>query len=127
MGARIGESASYYARKYSLTFKREVSQLDTSLSMRCGEAWIIAEEAGRILKENYGASKVFVFGSVAKSSAFTHWSDIDLAAWGIPDEKFYAAVGAVTGLTDDFKIDLVDITGCKDLIRNAIETEGIEI
>ncbi len=127
MVTKAEELALYYARKYPLTFKREVSQSDISLSERYEEAWKAAERAARILKENYGAQKVAAFGSITRRPSFTHWSDIDLAVWGIPDEKFYAAVGVVTGLTADFKIDLVDISGCKDSIRNAIETEGVEI
>jgi len=58
------------------------------------------------LKESFGARKVVVFGSLAHRSWFTH-SDVDLAAWGIPDDRFYAAVGAVTGLSKEFKVALV--------------------
>lgn len=40
---------------------------------------------------------------------------------------FYAAVGAVTGLTSDFKIDLVDISGYRDSLYDAIRIKGLEI
>ena len=60
-------------------------------------------------------------------SRFTPWSDIDLAAWGIPDNRFYAAVGAVTALTPDFKIDLVDPETCRDAMCQAINSEGLAI
>ena len=32
---------------------------------------------------------------------YSVWSDIDLAAWGIPPERFFAAVAAMTGLSAD--------------------------
>ncbi len=46
---------------------------------------------------------------MTKRYLFTPWSDVDLAVWDVPDDKFYAAVGAVTGLDTDFKVDLVDV------------------
>ncbi|QGP92258.1 hypothetical protein MGLY_16280 [Neomoorella glycerini] len=60
-------------------------------------------------------------------SRFTRWSDVDLAAWGIPDDQFYAAVGVVTGLSEKFKVDLVDPEACRDSLRSAIESEGVEL
>lgn len=127
MDARAEELALYYAKKYPLTFRGETIRQDVFLSERYENAWEVAEKAARILKEDYGAKKVIAFGSITKRSSFTHWSDIDLAVWGVPDEIFYAAVGAVTGLTVEFKIDLIDVSGCKDSVRNAVETEGVEI
>lgn len=124
MVTRAKSLAKYYIEKYPLTFKEDISQKDP----KCYEvAWAIAKKATLVLKDNYGAEKVMVFGSLTNKSSFTRWSDIDLAVSGIPDEKFYAAVGAVTSLTTKFKIDLVDISACRASLRNAIETEGIEV
>jgi len=54
-------------------------------------------------------------------------SDIDLAVSGIPAEKIYAAVGAVTGAVRDFKVDVLDLDDCKAYFKKTIEREGIEI
>lgn len=124
---KTGELAAYYKHKYPLTFKRDVSSIDPSLPKRYEDAWEVAKIAAAILKENYGANKVVVFGSLADRSSFTLWSDIDLAVWGVPDETFYAAVGAVTSLSAEFKIDLVDVLGCHASIRKEIKIKGIEI
>lgn len=113
-------------QKYPLTFTEDITQNDTSLSKRYEDAWEVAKLAAKLLKDYYSAKKVVVFGSLIKRSSFTRWSDIDLAAWGIPDDKFYAAVGAVTGLTADFKVDLVDVAACRISLRKAIEDKGIE-
>ncbi|HBN85346.1 MAG TPA: nucleotidyltransferase domain-containing protein, partial [Clostridiales bacterium] len=43
------------------------------------------------------------------------------------DEIFYSAVGAVIGLSTEFKVDLVDIKDCGSSLRNTIEMEGIII
>ncbi|MDN5348572.1 MAG: hypothetical protein PWP65_2137 [Clostridia bacterium] len=127
MEARREELAEYYTKKYPLTFRDDFSQTDEYLSDHYYAAWELARKAAALLKESYGARKVMVFGSLVHPSDFTRWSDIDLAVWGIPDSRFYAAVGAVTGLSKHFKVDLIDAATCKDSLRKAIEGEGIEI
>ena len=127
MSIKPEDLITYYANKYPLTFAEDSSKADITLTKRYQEAWELAKRAAALLKENFGAKKVFVFGSLVKSSWFTRWSDVDLATWGIPPDRFYAAVGAVTSLTTDFKVDLVDTKACRDSLRKAIESEGIEI
>jgi hypothetical protein len=72
-----------------------------------------------------GAKKVAVFGFLVQHSRFTRWSDLDSAAWWIPDNRFYAAVEAVTGLSKDFKIDLVDAAACRILCVKPLKTKGL--
>jgi predicted nucleotidyltransferase len=64
---------------------------------------------------------------LAHDAWFTLWSDIDLAAWGIPPERFYDAVAAITGLSPAFRIDLVDPDACRSALRATVEREGIEL
>lgn len=127
MDKKSGEMVRYYKQKYPLTFTENASWENSSLVERYGAAWEIAKKAAWILKSKYDAQKVVVFGSLTERSLFTHWSDIDLAVWGIPDKRFYAAVGAVTGLTTKFKIDLVDAMECRASLYKAIKIGGIEI
>lgn len=91
------------------------------------QAWRVARRAARLLREKYGASRVVLFGSLAHDAWFTPWSDIDLAAWGIPPEHFYGAVAAITGLSPTFRIDLVDPDACRSALRATVEREGIEV
>ena len=93
------------------------------LTARRRRAWRTARRAGRLYAE-YGAEKVLLFGSLARSGSFTRWSDIDLAAWGIPAERYFGAVAAVSGLSAEFKIDLVDPAGCSPELRQVIEAQG---
>ena len=118
--------AAYCAQRYPLTFV-DTCQADEHLSSRYDEAWRVAKEAAAPLKKAYGAKKVIVFGSLVHRSSFARWSDIDLAAWDIPDDRFYAAVGAVTGLSPEFKVDLVDPTVCRESLRRAVDSEGIDV
>jgi predicted nucleotidyltransferase len=91
------------------------------------QAWILVRKAAELLKKKYGANKVIVFGSLANQVNFTRWSDIDLSAWGIPIDRFYAAVAEVADLSSHIKIDLVDPETCKPVVRDSILTDGIEI
>jgi len=95
---------------------------------RCRErAWQSARTASHILRERFGASRVVVFGSLSRPSDFTQWSDIDLAAYGIPPERFYRAVADVTGFSREFEIDLTDVETCPPGLLKAVEKEGIDL
>ena len=96
-------------------------------SDRWQRAWEVAQSAGDLLRRRFGATRVVAFGSLAHREWFTPWSDIDLAAWGIPPGAFYRAVAAVTGLSAEFKVELVDPKDCKPTLRRAIEQEGMDI
>jgi predicted nucleotidyltransferase len=91
------------------------------------QAWRVARQAAKLLQNQYGAGKVVVFGSLVHGDWFTPWSDIDLAAWGIPAERFYGAVAAITGLSPIFRVDLVDPDACRPALRATVEREGIEL
>jgi uncharacterized protein len=97
------------------------------LQLRRQEAWQLAHQAANLLKNQFEAKKVVVFGSLAHESWFNDWSDIDLAAWGIPSDCYYRAVAAATGLSADFRIDLVDPETCRPSLRVAIERDGVEL
>jgi len=94
---------------------------------RLNRAWDVARTAADLLRERFGANRVVVFGSLAHNEWFTHWSDIDLAASGISPDAFFRAVAAVTGLSTEFKVDLVDPQDCRPALRRAIEREGVAV
>ena len=91
------------------------------------QAWDIARAAAQLLRERFGATRVVIFGSLAHRRWFCPSSDIDLVAWGIPSDQYYRAVAVVTGLSADFKVDLVDPDSCRASLRRVIAQEGIEI
>ena len=87
----------------------------------------VAKKAAKILRKRFSAQKVVVFGSLATNIGFTEFSDIDLAAWGIPNDEYYKAVAEVTGLSERYKIDLIDPMLCRELIKKAIIEHGVEL
>ena len=86
-----------------------------------------AKEIARILKEQFGATEVRIFGSLSDEARFTSISDIDIAEKGIRPEKFYAAYAAITRGCSEFKIDLVDMDDCKESIKKEILKNGVII
>ncbi len=110
-----------YREKYPILYQNS----ETNLSERYKKALQEANQAAILLKEKYGAQTVWIFGSLANKEKFHSKSDIDLAETGIPEDRFYAAVGAVN--RGNFKVDLVDKDDCREIIRKAIKKEGIII
>ena len=94
---------------------------------RTARARAIAHEAADLLKEQFHATRVVLFGSLAHGMWFTPWSDIDLAAWDIPPGRFYEAVAAVTSLDRHWAVNLVDAATTSPDLRDAIKEEGIEL
>jgi predicted nucleotidyltransferase len=87
----------------------------------------VAKQAAKLLRERFGAQKVVVFGSLATNIGFTEFSDIDIATWGIPNDAYYKAVAAVTGLSEYYKIDMIDPELCRESIKKSIFEQGMEL
>ncbi len=88
------------------------------------EARKVAEQIAEVLYKKFGADKVMLYGSLARGD-FTVWSDIDIAVWGIPVADFYRAVAFATGVSDKWKIDVVDGEDCPGNLQASILEEGI--
>jgi hypothetical protein len=48
-----------------------------------------------------------------------------MAAWGIAPDAFYRAVAAVTGMSAEFRVDLVNPEDCSSSLRQAMVQEGV--
>ena len=90
------------------------------------EAYSVAKKIAEELVKRFGAKKVVLFGSLARGD-FNRWSDIDLAVWGIPAAKFFKAVSFASGISDLWRVDLVDSQDCTRALREIILEEGTEL
>ena len=97
------------------------------LAQREEEAWKLARGAAMLLRKQFGATRVMVFGSLVHEGCFTPWSDVDIAAWGIALEDTFRAIGVVMDLSRGIEVNLVDVGACSPLLRAAIEREGVEL
>ena len=86
--------------------QHSVSQEDT----RRHEAEILAEECARVLKERFGARKVYVFGSVTGRAPWHERSDVDIAVEGLPPQEYMHALSALYELFPlGLELDLIPL------------------
>jgi predicted nucleotidyltransferase len=104
-----------------------MAQDEKELAVRRERAWETAHRAAKLLKDDFGAQRVVVFGSLLRPEYFNKWSDVDIAAWGIDTKDTFRAMGAVMDLGEAIEINLVDINTCRATLRVVIEREGQEI
>ncbi|MBT9169707.1 MAG: hypothetical protein DDT18_00042 [Actinobacteria bacterium] len=112
---------------YKAAARHRLVQDEKELLVRRNKAWETARRAAKLLKEDFGAQRVVVFGSLLCPECFNKWSDVDIAAWGIGPKDTFRAMGAVMDLREDIEINLVDIETCRATLRTIIEREGQEI
>lgn len=112
---------------YRATARQRKVQEEQELVRRRERAWVLAREAAALLREQFGVTRVVMFGSLVSEGTFTAWSDIDLAVWGIQPEDTLRAIGAVLDLDAEIEIDLVDVSTSAPSLFNIIEREGIDL
>ena len=112
---------------YRATAQRRREKERPALERRREQAWMAARQAARSLKERFKMTRVVVFGSLARNSGFTHWSDVDIAVWGIAPEDTFQAIGMMMDLETEIAVNLVDVNTCYSSLLRAIEQDGIEV
>lgn len=105
-------------------FKSGQGQRAASSSI--AEAHNVANSIAAELVNRFGAKRVVLFGSLA-TGEFNQWSDIDIAVWGILPTLFYKAVAFASGVSNRWKVDLVDAEDCQATLLRRILLEGIEL
>ena len=90
-------------------------------------AWEIAQRAAALLKVDYGASRVVLFGSLSRDEPFSSHSDIDLAVWGLDERVYYRVVSRLLDLDPSISVDLLRAEALRDDLIHAIETTGMEL
>ncbi len=107
-----------YRRRLDQQFQNR--KVDEALLQR---AWQTAHRIAATLYEDFGATQVAVFGSLAEPESFSKWSDIDIAVWGIPNDKYFRASSIASNISGLFKVDLVDFESCKGVFRERIQRQ----
>ena len=91
------------------------------------QAWHTAYEVAALLYEQFGATQVFVFGSLTEPMWFTKGSDIDIAVSGLSNDAYDKAYGKVVYFDAPFKIDFINFDRSKGLFRERIKHQAIPI
>lgn len=102
----------------------ENRQVDEQLLKR---AWAVAHRLADVLYQDYGASKVAVFGSLAERERFTKYSDIDIVVWGVSYDRCLDALWDTEDLGSEFKIDIINFKTIDRSFRDRILSQAIPI
>ena len=76
---------------------------------RFSRALKVLKKAVDVLSREYHVGKIVLIGSLADKKRFGPHSDIDLCVEGIPDKRYFQAVGELLGLSGEFDIDLIPL------------------
>lgn len=87
----------------------------------------VAHEAARLLYDEFGVTRVILFGSLAHGAWFHARSDVDLAVEGLAPEHFWKAWVAIEKLEPSIEVDLVPLEDAKPAIREVLEKEGVAL
>jgi predicted nucleotidyltransferase len=90
-------------------------------------AWQVARKAARILKAEFGAEKLMVFGSLLHPALFHERSDVDLAVWGLSGRKYYRAVSVLLDIEPSISVDLIAFEDARPALQEVILKEGREL
>ncbi len=78
-----------------------------------------------MLVEQYGARRVWLFGSLAHRRFVHTRSDIDLAVEGLPPEKYFRALATLWRLLlTGLELDLVPLEDAKPGMVDLVQKEG---
>lgn len=113
--------------EYRQAARARWEQEQRKVAGRRERAWEVARTAAELLRQQFGATQVVVFGSLVHDGCFTPWSDVDIAAWGILPKDTFRAIGAVMDLDLEIEVNLVDIGACRPSLLATIGREGIDL
>ena len=122
--ATAGELTSADLARDRAGARRRAQAEQAALFRREQRAWDLARQAAALLRSEFHADWVAVFGSLVHPGCFTAWSDVDIAARGIAPRETLRAMECVRDLSEDIPVNLVDLAACSDSLRRVVEHEG---
>lgn len=111
--------------RYRESARRRVEFNRIELETRRKRGWELARQAAEILKKEFGAERVVVYGSLLAQDLFHRGSDINLGAWNIQHTPQAAA--RLLDLDPGFAFDLVSGDDIPPELLALIEAEGVEV
>lgn len=107
---------------YAAAWKRRLAEEENRWRELAGRAEEVAERAAAALVERYEATEVWLFGSLARGR-FRPGSDIDLAARGLPPQKYFRILSEINA-DQEFDVDLIDLDACPPWLAEAVRQHG---
>jgi predicted nucleotidyltransferase len=109
-----------YVRGWRERWRRQ-READAKVAQRARK---IADRLARHLRDVYGVRRVVLVGSLARGE-FRAGSDIDIAAEGIPDARFFRAGADLEAAAGGLHVDLVPLESAEPAYLADVERDGI--
>jgi predicted nucleotidyltransferase len=113
--------------RYRHTMHARTARDAHALAERKRRALAVARQASTMLVDEFGATRVRLFGSLAHGRWFSATSDIDLAVWGVDPEAHLVALSRLEDLGGDLPIAVVRAEHCGAGLLAVIEEEGVAL
>jgi uncharacterized protein len=110
---------------YRRTARDRSRQRQKELDERQKRAWKVARQAAEILKSEFGAERVVLYGSLIHPELFHLRSDVDLAGWNV--QHYFKAVARLLDLDPEIEVNLAPVEDVRPELRAVIDREGIEL
>ena len=115
-------------RDYATGWSRRLHVAEERRKRRVREASAAAQRCAQLLYDDYGVSKVYLFGSLSKPEGFHDGSDIDLAVAGLPPRLYFKALADLwRQLPPAMKLDLVPFEDADPELRKRLLKEGVTL
>lgn len=82
---------------------------------------------GQRVKEDFGAKRVLLFGSLARQADFQPDSDIDLAVEGLHGSQYWEVWRVAEEYFPERQVEVVEIETASQTMRQMIEKYGIDL
>lgn len=82
-----------------------------------------AREVADVLRREFGATEVILFGSLVEGDVHA-CSDVDLAVRGLPPGRYFEALARAADLLG-CDVDLVDLESARPSLRSRIDETGV--
>ncbi|ELS00005.1 nucleotidyltransferase family protein [Gloeocapsa sp. PCC 73106] len=105
--------------------KREQERREYQL-LRQQKGWFVARQSAQILKQEFRAKRVKLFGSMLYLKRIHRESDLDIAVEGLIDCQYFQAVTRLLDLSD-LSVDLVQVEHINTKLLTIINQEGVDL
>lgn len=112
--------------RYLATARAREAERQSALEAHRARALDVAHRAAHVLRASFGARRVVLFGSIARGGNVSWRSDVDLAVWGVPADRYFVAVGRLQAIDPAVEVDVVRVEDAPPALRSVIEAEGVE-
>lgn len=113
--------------RYLATARAREAERRSAHEAHRARALDVARQAAHVLRASFGARRVVLFGSLARGGNVSWRSDVDLAVWGMPADRYFVAVGRLQAIDPAVEVDVVRGEDAPPAPRSVIEADGVEL